>query len=148
MARYIKFDSQGKNAYEAPEKIQRDGKTIIGYNKSTNEAMLLGDGWLRYDGGRPLSQLILNDGNIEEIIVQPELPTKFTKLAIRRCLRKNGLEDRLDEVLSSNFAFKAEWDDAIQIDVNDVFIQQAVSQGLITQDLISLVQHGCEEDLA
>ena len=132
MARYIKFDSQGKNAYEAPEKIQRDGKTIIGYNKSTNEAMLLGDGWLRYDGGRPLSQL----------------PTKFTKLAIRRCLRKNGLEDRLDEVLSSNFAFKAEWDDAIQIDVNDVFIQQAVSQGLITQDLISLVQHGCEEDLA
>ena len=72
------------------------------------------------------------------------LPTKFTKLQIRRCLRKHGLEDALDRVLSSDFSFKKDWDDCLNIDLEDEMMREAVKGGLISEDLISLIQHECE----
>ena len=38
-----------------------------------------------------------------------QLPTKFTKLSIRRCLRQHGLEGQLDAILTGNVDFAKDW---------------------------------------
>ena len=142
MTRYIKFNGDGAEAYEAPFSVSRDGETVIGYNRPTNEKMLLEDGWIRYDGDLPLSSLKMLQGVVVEETSAEEapLPTKFTKLQIRRCLRKHGHEEALDRVLSSDFSFKKDWDDCLNIDLNDEMVKEAVGKGLISQELISLIQ--------
>ena len=146
MTRYIKFDNDGLNAYEAPRTTIRGGRRILGYSSPSNEEMLLTDGWLRYTGDCPLDKLKLWQGVIIEEEWKPEdvLPTKFTKLQIRRCLRKHGYEDALDRVLSSDFSFRKDWDDCLNIDLEDEMMREAVKGGLISEDLISLIQHECE----
>ena len=146
MTRYIKFDNDGLNAYEAPRTTVRGGRRILGYSSPSNEEMLLADGWLRYTGDCPLDKLKLWQGVIIEEEWEPEdvLPTKFTKLQIRRCLRKHGHEDALDRVLSSDFSFRKDWDDCLNIDLEDEMMREAVKSGLISEDLISLIQHECE----
>lgn len=142
MTRYIKFNGDGAEAYEAPFSVSRDGETVIGYNRPTNEKMLLEDGWIRYDGDLPLSSLKMLQGVVVEETSAEEapLPTKFTKLQIRRCLRKHGYEDELDKILSSNAELKKDWDDCLDIDLNDEMVKEAVEKGLISQELISLIQ--------
>ena len=146
MTRYIKFNEDGAEAYEAPFSVSRDGETVIGYNRPTNERMLLEDGWIRYDGDLPLSSLKMLQGVVTEETSAEEapLPTKFTKLQIRRCLRKHGYEDELDRILSSNAELKKDWDDCLDIDLNDEMLKEAVKKGLLSQELISLIQSGCE----
>ena len=142
MTRYIKFNGDGAEAYEAPFSVSRDGETVIGYNRPTNEKMLHEDGWIRYDGDLPLSGLKMLQGVVVEETSAEEapLPTKFTKLQIRRCLRKHGHEDELDKILSSNAELKKDWDDCLDIDLNDEMVKEAVEKGLISQELISLIQ--------
>lgn len=142
MTRYIKFNEDGAEAYEAPFSVSRDGETVIGYNRPTNEKMLLEDGWIRYDGDLPLSSLKMLQGVVVEETSAEEapLPTKFTKLQIRRCLRKHGYEDELDKILSSNAELKKDWDDCLDIDLNDEMVKEAVKKGLLSQELISLIQ--------
>ena len=142
MTRYIKFNEDGAEAYEAPFSVSRDGETVIGYNRPTNEKMLLEDGWIRYDGDLPLSRLKMLQGVVTEDTSAEEapLPTKFTKLQIRRCLRKHGYEDELDRILSSNAELKKDWDDCLDIDLNDEMVKEAVKKGLLSQELISLIQ--------
>ena len=142
MTRYIKFNEDGAEAYEAPFSVSRDGETVIGYNRPTNEKMLLEDGWIRYDGDLPLSRLKMLQGVVAEETSAEEapLPTKFTKLQIRRCLRKHGYEDELDRILSSNAELKKDWDDCLDIDLNDEMLKEAVKKGLLSQELISLIQ--------
>ena len=146
MTRYIKFNEDGAEAYEAPFSVSRGGETVIGYNRPTNEKMLLEDGWIRYDGDLPLSRLKMLQGVVTEETSAEEapLPTKFTKLQIRRCLRKHGYEDELDRILSSNAELKKDWDDCLDIDLNDEMLKEAVKKGLLSQELISLIQSECE----
>ena len=146
MTRYIKFDNDGLNAYEAPRTTIRGGRRILGYSSPSNEEMLLADGWLRYTGNRPLDKLKLWHGVIIEEEWEPEdvPPTKFTKLQIRRCLRKHGYEDELDRILSSNAELKKDWDDCLDIDLNDEMVKEAVEKGLLSQELISLIQREYE----
>ena len=146
MTRYIKFDNDGLNAYEAPRTTIRGGRRILGYSSPSNEEMLLEDGWIRYDGDLPLSSLKMLQGVVTEDTSAEEapLPTKFTKLQIRRCLRKHGHEEALDRVLSSDFSFRKDWDDCLNIDLEDEMMREAVKGGLISEDLISLIQHECE----
>ena len=146
MARYIKFDDNGLNAYEAPRTTIRGGRRILGYSSPSNEEMLLADGWLKYTGNRPLDKLKLLQGVITEEEWEPEVvhPTKFTKLQIRRCLRKHGYEDELDRILSSNAELKKDWDDCLDIDLNDEMVKEAVEKGLLSQELISLIQREYE----
>ena len=142
MTRYIKFDNDGLNAYEAPRTTIRGGRRILGYSSPSNEEMLLEDGWTRYDGDLPLSSLKMLQGVVTEDTSAEEvpLPTKFTKLQIRRCLRKHGYEDELDRILSSNAELKKDWDDCLDIDLNDEMLKEAVKKGLLSQELISLIQ--------
>ena len=63
MTRYIKFENN--TAIEAPSTIVKGGKQILGYNKPSNEAMLLADGYMKYEGDGKLEDLILVNGHIE-----------------------------------------------------------------------------------
>ena len=74
MTRYIKFNGDGAEAYEAPFSVSRDGETVIGYNRPTNEKMLLEDGWIRYDGDLPLSSLKMLQGVVVEETSAEEAP--------------------------------------------------------------------------
>ena len=146
MARYIKFDDSG-NAYAAPSVKRMEGGTMFGYDRPGNEAMLLEDGWMKYEGSLPLYRLALENGAIvEKPVEEPAvaLPTRFTKLQIRRCLRKHGYEGVLDGLLADNAEFRKDWEDAQDIDLNDEMMQEAVAQGFIPQELIALVQSECQ----
>lgn len=143
--KYIKFLND--KAYEAPFETEKSGMKIRGYNRESNERMLLEDGYLKYCGNCALQYLHLENGVIVERppVVVEELPHRFTKLQIRRCLRKHDLENVLDEVLSANFDFKKDWDDCLNIDFDDEMMQEAISNGIISQELIGLIQSECEE---
>lgn len=56
----------------------------------------------------------------------------YTKLAIRRACRNLGLENKLDELLSSNALFKKDWDDAQEIDLADAITSQALRTNAFT----------------
>ena len=70
---------------------------------------------------------------IDEQLTPEEIKTaaalsknKFTKLQIRRALRVLGQEAALD-ILLTNDAFRKDWSDAIEIDLNDMLTKQALT---------------------
>lgn len=143
--KYIKFDDNGKNAFEAPYKIVKNCQIIFGYNKKGNETMLLEDGWLKYEGACPLGWLELADGVIKENIPEEPAPvenTRFTKLQIRRTLRKAGLEDQLNQLLDSSELARNEWNDCQIIDLNDEAIQTGLANGLIPSGWVDIIKEG------
>lgn len=60
------------------------------------------------------------------------IPKIYSKLSIRRACRKLGLETKLDTLLSSNATFKADWDDANEINLNDNVTSQALRTNAFT----------------
>ena len=78
---------------------------------------------------------------IEEVIPR----TIFTKLEIRRALRRLGLEDRLDEILNADSTLKKDWEDAQEIDINDEMIQEAILNGVISRELFDEVVEALRE---
>lgn len=62
------------------------------------------------------------------------IPKIYSKLSIRRACRKLNLESKLDTLLSSNATFKADWDDANEIDLNDNVTSQALRTNAFTDD--------------
>ena len=126
------------NIVEAPYMIERDGQIIYGYNKQNNEVMLFKDGYAYYP--YPASNYIVVNGQIiPKPIPEPVKNTIFTKLKIRRAMRKLECEIVLDSILRSVPEFQKEWNDAIEIDVADPMIQQAVDHGLIPQGLYNKI---------
>ena len=121
------------NIVEAPNIIERDGQIIYGYNKQNNEAMLFEDGYEYFP--YPASNYIVVNGQIiPRPIPEPVQNTIFTKLQIRRAMRKLNIEYKLDDLLSDCIEFKIEWNDAVEIDINDPMIQLVVDKGFITQE--------------
>ena len=144
MTIYVKFDGEGGSAVEAPFIMERGGKVVRGYNRPSNHDMLMEDGWLRYDGAAELSRLRLEGGEIREAPApEPEPKTVFTKLQIRRCMRRHGLEDQLNAIVSADARFKADWDDAQVISLNDEMFVNAIASGLISQEMVTLIQSEC-----
>lgn len=60
---YLKIDKN--KIIEAPYIIERNGKKIYGYNKPSNESMLISDGYKSFEF--PASFYTIEDGNIVEI---------------------------------------------------------------------------------
>ena len=144
MTIYVKFDGEGGSAVEAPFIMERGGKVVRGYNRPSNHDMLTEDGWLRYDGTAELSRLRLEGGEIREAPApEPKPKTVFTKLQIRRCMRRHGLEDQLNAIVSADARFKADWDDAQVISLNDEMFMGAIASGLISQEMVALIQSEC-----
>ena len=142
--KYIKFEN-GK-AIEAPAVKKTEAGTIFGYNNEKNEERLLADGWLKYEGDAPLSKLKFENGEItvDAEVKAPIKRTKFTKLNIRRCLRKAGKEAELDKAIMKNLQFRKDWEDAQEIDLNDEMIKEAIKNNIISEDIISLIQNECK----
>ena len=134
---YLKIDSN--KIVEAPYIIEKDGKVIYGYNKENNETMLFHDGYAKFPYGASHYE-IKNGQIVEKIIPPPEPQTVFTKLQIRRAMRQLGIEDQLNAILSGNFQFQSDWNDAQEIDLNDSLIQDAIEEGLITQEMIDAIR--------
>lgn len=134
---YLKIDSN--KIVEAPYIIEKDGKVIYGYNKENNETMLFHDGYAKFPYG--IYAYIIKDEKIVEKEPEP-IPkqTTFTKLQIRRAMRQLGIEDELNAILSGNFQFQSDWNDAQEIDLNDSMIQDAISEGLITREMIEAIR--------
>ena len=149
MTRYLHFDSYGNFVEEAPKEIYKDGRLILGYNKPSNEAMLLEDGYIPYNGaksGFDMYGLTLVDGNIIEPEAVPvQEPVIFTKLQIRRAFRKLGIENQLDEIVSGDTEFAKDWQDAQEIDLNDEVFQSALNEYGIGEELIGNVINTIEE---
>jgi hypothetical protein len=137
--KYIKFENE--IAVEAPFKKVTATGTIFGYNAPSNEAMLIADGYLAYDGGEPLSCLKLVDGQIVEMpIPEPApIPQTYTKLQIRRALRQAGKEAMLDALLESNEEVKKDWLDAQEIALDDEMLNAALTDELKAQ-LIEILE--------
>lgn len=124
---------------EAPYKVERNGYIIYGYNKENNEAMLFEDGYAKFP--KSASNYEIKNGQIvEKEPVPPEPQTLFTKLQIRRAMRQLGIEDQLNAILSGNFQFQTDWNDAQDIDLNDSLIQDAIQEGIITQEMIDAIR--------
>lgn len=137
--KYIKFNEKGFNPIEAPKVMKTESGTIFGYNNEKNEERLLADGWLKYEGDAPLNRLKFENGKIVEMpsnSVEKEERTIFTKLEIRRALRKLGQEKVLNDALKIP-QFKADWYDAQEIDLNDEMMQTAITSGFITSGLLN-----------
>ena len=134
---YLKIDQN--KIIEAPYIIERNGKTIYGYNKPSNEEMLAADGYNKFE--LPASFYKIEDENIVEMNLNiPQEKNVFTKLEIRRAMRQLGIEDTLNYILSTNQQFKNDWNDAQEIDLTDPIIQDAITSGLISQETIDLIK--------
>lgn len=134
---YLKIDQN--EIVEAPYKVERDGKIIYGYNKENNEPMLFADGYAKFPKSK--SNYEIKDGQIvEKEPTPPEPQSVFTKLQIRRAMRQLGIEHELNTILSGNVQFQSDWNDAQEIDLNDNLIQDAIQEGLITQEMIDTIR--------
>jgi len=128
-----------KKLIGAPEIIERNGKIVYGYNQETNEPMLIADGFIKFP--KTYADYEVKRGQIvEKEIISPEYSI-FTKLQIRRAMRQLGIEDQLDNILENNPQFKKEWDDCIEVDLNDQMIKDAINAGLITQEVIDQIKN-------
>lgn len=81
--------------------------------------MLLADGYIKYTGTLPLTNVDIVDGKIVETPLKTPETTIFSKLQIRRAARSLGKEYFLNAILSGNPEMQADWDDAQEIDLND-----------------------------
>lgn len=139
---YLKI--QNNKIIEPPYMIEKDGKIIYGYNKNIN--MILADGYRYFEN--PIYAYEIKDNKIVDKIIPPPEPepekTEFSKLQIRRAMRKLGMEDLLDQIIYSNYDFQKDWNDAQTIDLNDSMIQSAIENGLISQDTIKAIKEVLE----
>lgn len=141
---YLKIEN-GK-LIEAQEIVKRNGKIVYGYNQETNEPMLILDGFQKFD--KSFADYEIKNGQIVEKQIDPipEIEEEtFTKLQIRRAMRKLNIEDQLDNILENNSDFKKEWDDAIEIDLNDPMIQNIINQGFISAENIQRIKLAIKE---
>ena len=105
--------------------------------------MLKKDGYKQYSGDLPLSRLDIVNGQIIEL-PEPELEpvprgTVFTKLQIRRAMRKLGQEALLDQILEMGGEIAKDWNDAQVIDLADPVLLQALEEFSISENEINKV---------
>ena len=70
----------------------------------------------------------------------PAPRTVFTKLAIRRAMRKLGIEGKLDALLAASHTFASDWSDAQDIDLADPVLIEALAAGSITDAEIAAIR--------
>lgn len=70
---------------------------------------------------------------------EPEPPdrTIYSKLAIRRAMRELGIEAKLDALLNVSAQFRADWQDAQNIDLSDPVLLAALESGTVTAEEIA-----------
>lgn len=137
--KYIDTDKLEK----APHVLTKGDLTIYGYDQESNEPMLLEDGYVRYDGNKDKNHIKIVNGKIVEIEDEPiKEKNVYTKLQIRRAMRKLSIEPALDALLERNKEFKADWTDAEMIDFDDEIFKKAFEsiQGVSIQQIIDAIE--------
>lgn len=105
-------------------------------------------GYLKYEGKKPISWLTYENGQIIENIpaVQyVEQPKTYTKLQIRRAMRKMEIEDMLDSIISGNTEFSKDWNDAQEISLTDQSFMSALTEFQINDDIIDSIIDNIQE---
>lgn len=145
--KYIKFNETGTIAEEAPARIKKDTRWIFGYNSPKNEKMLFEDGYIKYNGDLPISCLTYKDGKIIENMPQSVQPDKtYTKLQIRRAMRKMDMEYLLDDIISGGYTdFGKDWYDAQDISLTDPAFVEALQKFDINQEMIDQIIENIQE---
>ena len=70
----------------------------------------------------------------------PEPEHVFTKLKIRRAMRKLGIEGKLNALLEASETFANDWADAQEIDLADPVLVSALALGSVTQEEIEAIR--------
>lgn len=70
----------------------------------------------------------------------PPEQTIYSKLAIRRAMRELGIEAKLDNLLNASAQFRADWQDAQEIDLSDPVLLSALQAGSITAEEITAIK--------
>ena len=70
----------------------------------------------------------------------PPERTVFSKLAIRRAMRQLEIESKLDNLLNASTQFRADWNDAQEIDLADPVLIAALGSGSITETEIAQIK--------
>lgn len=113
-----------------------EGKIVLPpHNDGDHYNVHLDPAWLAEHGFTDMSE--------EELAPyrqQPEPQTVFSKLAVRRAMRRIGIEAKLDALLNASDTFRADWSDAQEIDLADPVLLQALSQGGISAEEISQIK--------
>lgn len=148
--KYIKFNETGTKATEAPARIKKTTGWIFGYNSPKNEKMLLEDGYIKYDGNLPISCLTYKDGKIIENMPEIVQPDKtYTKLQIRRAMRKMQIEDMLDYIISPTSGmlsdFGKDWNDAQEICLSDPAFIEALQKFEINEEIVNQIIENIQE---
>ena len=136
MKHYLKIENN--KVIEAPFQVNRQGFMVYGYNHQNNESMLFADGYSVFYFN--VFQAEILDGKIckkKDVIAEKTL---FSKLEIRRKLRQAGLQQTLNDLLQSNDQFQKDWNDAVEIDLNEQTIANAIQAGLITKQMIDAIR--------
>lgn len=106
-------------------------------------------GYLKYEGKKPISQLTYENGQIIENIpaVQyVEQSKTYTKLQIRRAMRKINMEDFLDGIISGGYTdFGKDWYDAQDISLTDPAFVEALQKFDINQEMIDQIIENIQE---
>lgn len=55
-------------------------------------------------------------------------------------MRQLGIEDILDQILSENPQLRNDWNDAQEINLDDPLIQEAINNGLISQETLNSIK--------
>lgn len=70
----------------------------------------------------------------------PPEQTIYSKLAIRRAMRELGIEAKLDALLNASAQFRADWNDAQEIDLADPVLLSALESGTVTAEEIAQIK--------
>lgn len=145
--KYIRFNETGTKATEAPARIKKTTGWIFGYNSPKNEKMLLEDGYIKYNGNLPIYCLTYEDGKIIENMPEIAQPDKtYTKLQIRRAMRKMDIEQLLDGIISGGYTdFGKDWYDAQDISLTDPAFVEALQKFDINQEMIDQIIENIQE---
>lgn len=113
-----------------------DGKIILPpHNDGNYFNVHLDPAWLAAHGFTDMSE--------EELApYRPKPPeqTVFSKLAIRRAMRSLGIEGKLDSLLNASDTFRADWQDAQEIDLADPVLLDALASGGLTEQEIEQIK--------
>lgn len=135
--------------------LEKDGKFQRLVSASQSELdKLTAQGWTAYgfDNSADIPKRPIVDGSAVREMTAAELQaqaeataqtsalakSKFTKLQIRRAMRSLGNESELDSILATSQQFQKDWNDAIEIDLNDATTAIAMQSMNVDIDAIKL----------
>jgi hypothetical protein len=135
----------GRTDYDDPAKLAEIGAFLLtmhvpaeGMSADGWEIVQVGDGYVRRPTGETPIPAKPQEPPPESVVVAPSqtASTTFSKLKIRRAMRRLGIEGQLDALLSASALFEHDWADALEIDLQDPITVEALGAANIDIDAV------------